>query len=86
MEETDLLLMKKITELTVKNGETDAAALSWETGLQHADILHRLKKMEEKNWLVTYEIDMCCGAEYVVDGLTDEGKAALEAAAFLDKA
>ena len=77
MEETYLLLMEKIVELTEKNGETDAAALAWETGMKHGDILLRLKEMEEKNWLVTYEIDMCCGEEYIVDGLTDAGKAAL---------
>lgn len=77
MEETYLVLMEKIVELTEKNGETDAAALSWETGLKHGEILQRLKEMEDKNWLVTYEIDMCCGAEYIVDGLTDEGKAML---------
>lgn len=45
--------------------------------MKHGEILQRLKEMEEKNWLVTYEIDMCCGEEYIVDGLTDEGKAAL---------
>ena len=45
--------------------------------MKHGDILLRLKEMEEKNWLVTYEIDMCCGEEYIVDGLTDAGKAAL---------
>ncbi len=73
LEETYLLLMEKIVELTEKNGETDAAALA----LKHGDILLRLKEMEEKNWLVTYEIDMCCGEEYIVDGLTDAGKAAL---------
>lgn len=52
MEETYLLLMEKIVELTEKNGETDAAALAWETGMKHGDILLRLKEMEEKNgWL-----------------------------------
>ena len=35
MEETYLLLMEKIVELTEKNGETDAAALAWETGMKH---------------------------------------------------
>lgn len=78
MKETYFLLMKKIMELTVKNGETDASALSWETGMKHGEILQRLKEMEEKNWLITYEIDMCCGEEYIVDGLTDTGKSVLE--------
>ncbi|MCI7657662.1 hypothetical protein [Anaerotignum sp.] len=78
MEEMYGLLMEKILELTEKNEETDAAALSWETGIKHGEILQKLKEMEDKNWLVTYEIDMCCGAEYIVDGLTDAGKAALE--------
>lgn len=37
-----------------KNGETDAAALAWETGMKHGDILLRLKEMEEKiGWLHT---------------------------------
>ncbi len=77
LEETYLLLMEKIVALTEKNGETDAAALAWEIGMKHGEILQRLKEMEEKNWLVTYEIDMCCGEEYIVDGLTDAGKAAM---------
>lgn len=77
LEETYLLLMEKIVALTEKNGETDAAALTWEIGMKHGEILQRLKEMEEKNWLVTYEIDMCCGEEYIVDGLTDAGKAAM---------
>ncbi len=52
MEATYLLLMEKIVELTEKNGETDAAALAWETGMKHGDILLRLKEMEEKTgWL-----------------------------------
>lgn len=79
MGEKYLLLAEKIIELTEKNGETDASALSWETGMTQPEILLLLKEMEEKNWLVTYEIDMCCGSEYIVDGLTEEGKEAIAA-------
>lgn len=77
MEEKYQILAEKILELVQKNGETDAAALSWETGQSHGEILCLLKEMEQQNWLSTYELDMCCGVEYIVDGLTEQGMQAL---------
>ncbi len=80
MEERYQILAEKILELTQKNGETDAAVLSYEIGKNHGEILQLLKEMEQQNWLSTYELDMCCGTEYIVDGLTEEGMTALSKA------
>lgn len=77
MDEKYLKIAKAIQKLTETNTETDASAISWETGLPQPEILQILKDMEAQNWICIYEIDMCCGAEYVVDGLTENGKAAL---------
>lgn len=74
MEEKWKLLAEKIMMLAQKNGETDTAALAWETGMKQGEVQELIRQMEEKNWLITYEIDMCCGAEYVIDGLTEIGK------------
>lgn len=78
MEEKYLKIAQAIEKLTKTNTETDASAISWETGISQPEILKILKEMEEKNWICIYEIDMCCGAEYVIDGLTEIGKTALQ--------
>ncbi len=80
MEEKYQILAEKILELVQKSGETDAAALSMELGQNHGEILCLLKEMEQQNWLSTYELDMCCGVEYIVDGLTEQGVQALQKA------
>ncbi len=77
MDEKYLKIAKAIDKLTKTNAETDASALSWETGMSQPEILQILKDMEANNWICIYEIDMCCGAEYVLDGLTESGKAEL---------
>lgn len=77
MEEKYLKLAQAIDKLTKTNSETDASALSWETGMPQPEILQILKDMEVNNWICIYEIDMCCGEEYVIDGLTESGKAEL---------
>ncbi len=80
MNESYLILIEKILYLLEKNEETDASALAWETEWKQHEIITMLQEMAEKNWLSTYEIDMCCGAEYIVDHVTEEGKAAYTAA------
>lgn len=79
MEEKYQILMEKIICLLEKNGETDASALSWETEWKQHEIIELLEEMSKKNWISTYEIDMCCGAEYIIDSVTEEGKAAYAA-------
>ena len=73
MEENLLFLAKKIQDLTQNNGETDAARLALETNLHYQAVVQAIQKMEALGWISAYEMDMCCGMEYVVNGLTQKG-------------
>lgn len=77
MEEKYVKIAQAIEKLTQNHTETDASAISWETGMSQPEILQILKEMEANDWICIYEIDMCCGAEYVIDGLTENGKKTL---------
>ena len=67
-------ILEKIDELCRKNGETDAAGLKDAMeGMTAAEASKRISELDEAGLLVTYEIDMCCGEELVVQGLTDAG-------------
>ena len=70
-------LAKKIALLTEQNEETDISALAREMEMKHGEVEEYIQKMDEKGWISTYELDMCCGSEYVVTGLTEEGKTRL---------
>lgn len=74
MEKKMKLLAEKIQALTADGKETDLAVLSKETGESQQVLEGILLEMEEKNWVSVYEIDLCCGAEYVIHGLTEEGR------------
>lgn len=77
MEEKMKKLAEQIDALTKDGGETDLTALSKTAGLPQQELEGILLEMEEKNWVSVYEIDLCCGAEYVIHGLTEEGRQAM---------
>lgn len=77
MEEKMKKLAEQIEVLTKDGRETDLAALSKAVGLPQQELEGILLEMEEKNWVSVYEIDLCCGAEYVIQGVTAEGRQAL---------
>ena len=77
MEENLLFLAKKIQDLTQNNGETDAARLALETNLHYQAVVQAIQKMEALGWISAYEMDMCCGMEYVVNRLTQKGTLAI---------
>ena len=67
-------ILEKINELCGKNGETDAAGLKDALeGMTTAEASACISQLDEAGLIVTYEIDMCCGEELVVQGLTDAG-------------
>ncbi|MBM6876825.1 hypothetical protein H9X85_00020 [Anaerotignum lactatifermentans] len=68
---------KQIEDLTKNGSETDLAALSREMGVSQQETEKMILEMEEKGWVSLYEIDLCCSAEYVIQGLTEEGRQAL---------
>lgn len=76
MERKDLL--KIIEEIYQKKNEVDATDIYKAAGITAAEANAFIRMLEEEDLAEVVEIDMCCGADYVVKGLTEKGKALLE--------
>ena len=73
MEMKDIL--KIVDEIYNKKNEVDATDIYKAAGITAAEANAYIAKMEEEDLAEIIEIDMCCGADYVVKGLTEKGKA-----------
>lgn len=73
--------LKKILKLTQeicdRKNEADATDLSKAAGITAAEANALIERMEAEDLADIIEIDMCCGADYVIKGLTEKGKALL---------
>lgn len=76
MERKDLL--KIVEEIYQKKNEVDATDIYKAAGITAAEANAFIRMLEEEDLAEVVEIDMCCGADYVVKGLTEKGKALLE--------
>ncbi len=68
-------ILKIVDEIYNKKNEVDATDIYKAAGITAAEANAFITQMEEENLADVIEIDMCCGADYVVKGLTDKGKA-----------
>ena len=66
-----------VRECCGKRGEADAADLAKAAGMAVAEAETYIRQMEEDDFAVVIEIDLCCGEEYAVKGLTERGEAFL---------
>ena len=73
MELTEIL--KILDEIYNKKNEVDATDIYKAAGITAAEANDFITLMEEEDLADVIEIDMCCGADYVVKGLTEKGKA-----------
>ena len=73
MELTEIL--KIVDEIYNKKNEVDATDIYKAAGITAAEANGFITLMEEEDLADVIEIDMCCGADYVVKGLTEKGKA-----------
>ena len=73
MEMKDIL--KIVDEIYNKKNEVDATDIYKAAGITAAEANAFIAQMEEEDLAEIIEIDMCCGADYVVKGLTEKGKA-----------
>lgn len=76
MERKDLL--KIVEEIYQKKNEVDATDIYKAAGITAVEANAFIRMLEEEDLAEVVEIDMCCGADYVVKGLTEKGKALLE--------
>lgn len=66
-------ILKIVNEIYNKKNEVDATDIYKAVGISAAEANDFITKMDEENLADVIEIDMCCGADYVVKGLTEKG-------------
>ena len=57
--------------------EPDIAMIAKETALSNQHVYDCITEMEEKELIIAFEIDMCCGEDYIIKELTEKGKSML---------
>ena len=60
-----------------EKGEADAADIAKAVGLSSAAAEAFVRQIDEDSFADVIEIDLCCGEEYIVKGLTEQGRAFL---------
>jgi len=70
-------ILKIVDEIYHQKNEVDATDIYKAAGITAAEANAFITQMEEEDLADVVEIDMCCGADYVVKGLTEKGKALL---------
>ena len=68
-------ILKIVDEIYKKKNEVDATDIYKAAGITAAEANDFITRMEEEDLADVIEIDMCCGADYVVKGLTEKGMA-----------
>ena len=68
-------ILKIVDEIYNKKNEVDATDIYKAAGITAAEANDFITQMEEEDLADVVEIDMCCGADYVVKGLTEKGMA-----------
>lgn len=71
-------ILKIVDEIYHKKNEVDATDIYRAAGITAAEANAFISRMEEEGLADIVEIDMCCGADYVVKGLTEKGKALIQ--------
>ena len=71
-------ILKIVNEIYHKKNEVDATDIYRAAGITAAEANAFISQMEEADLANIVEIDMCCGADYVIKGLTEKGKALIE--------
>lgn len=71
-------ILKIVNEIYHKKNEVDATDIYRAAGITAAEANAFISQMEEADLADIVEIDMCCGADYVIKGLTEKGKALIE--------
>ena len=68
-------ILKIVDEIYNKKNEVDATDIYKAAGITAAEANAFIAQMEEEDLAEIIEIDMCCGVDYVIKGLTEKGKA-----------
>lgn len=68
----------KAADKFLKQGEEpDSAMIAKQTGFKSQQVYDYIAEMEEQGLVLAFEIDMCCGEDYVIKEITEKGKTVL---------
>lgn len=68
----------KAADKFLKQGEEpDSAMIAKQTGFKSEQVYDYIAEMEEQGLVLAFEIDMCCGEDYVIKEITEKGKTVL---------
>lgn len=68
-------ILKIVDEIYNQKNEVDATDIYKAAGITAAEANAFIAQMEAEELAEIVEIDMCCGSDIVVKGLTEKGKA-----------
>lgn len=66
-----------VQKICAEKGEADAADTAKAVGPSSAAAEAFVRQIDEDSFADVIEIDLCCGEEYIVKGLTEQGMAFL---------
>lgn len=77
MKQEYIAVIKAVDKFLKQGEEPDTSMIAKETSFTSQQIYDLITDMEEKGLLIAFEIDMCCGEDYVIKELTKKRKALL---------
>ena len=77
MKQEYIAIIKAVDKFLKQKEEPDTAMIAKETDLTSQQVYDFITEMEQQQLLIAFEIDMCCGEDYIVKELTEKGKSML---------
>lgn len=74
MKQEYIAIIKAVDNLFKQGEEPDTAMIAKQTALTNQQVYDFITEMEEQQLLIAFEIDMCCGEDYIVKELTEKAK------------
>ncbi len=74
MKQEYIAIIKAVYKFLKQGEEPDTAMIAKQTNLTSAQVYDFITEMEEQQLLIAFEIDMCCGEDYIVKELTQKAK------------
>jgi len=69
-----IAIIKAVDKFLKQGEEPDTSMIAKQTNLTSQQVYDFIAEMEQQQLLIAFEIDMCCGEDYIVKELTEEAK------------
>lgn len=69
-----IAIIKTVDKFLKQGEEPDTSMIAKQTNLTSQQVYDFIAEMEQQQLLIAFEIDMCCGEDYIVKELTEKAK------------